>query len=61
MTELIIYAMASVGFFCAGLLLGLSGIKKWRIRWIELEYDSARIEGRPPRNIDDVFKRSIFE
>jgi len=27
----------------------------WRIRWIELEHESAAKEGREPRNINTVF------
>lgn len=44
-------AFAGASFMAAYLL---PKVQKWRIRWIELEHDSARAEGREPRNIDSV-------
>lgn len=34
-------------------------VSKWRIRWIELEHDTARAMGKEPRNIDKVFDRKV--
>jgi len=45
--------------FLVGLTIGYSWgrrkVLQWRIRWIELEHDSARSEGREPRKITDVY------
>lgn len=56
--ELVILALTAIGYFCAGYLWayvrGHNSTLAWRIRWIELEHDSARKEGREPRKIDTI-------
>ena len=49
--------LVAFGFWCGGYLVGFGSVRKWRIRWIELEHDTARALGKEPRNIDDVFPR----
>jgi hypothetical protein len=48
--------LVAVGFFCVGFLWGARGVKFWRIKWIRLEHDLAREQGREPRNISEVEK-----
>ncbi len=48
---------ALVAGFCFGARLYLFQRDRWRTRWIELEHDSARKEGRKPRDINDVYKQ----
>lgn len=59
--------------FCVFLIIGCIGsiaatslfwqnkILLWRIRWIELEHDSAHKEGREPRDIEQAFKTPNVE
>lgn len=47
--------LLAFGFWCGGYLVGYGHVQRWKIRWIELEHDSARALGKEPRNIDDVF------
>jgi len=55
--EIVLAALAlSVGYFCLGYIFGARRILYWQIKWIELEHDSARAEGREPRNIECVKK-----
>jgi len=42
----------AIGMFCVGALWGRRYELKWRIRWIALEWQLARLENRTPRNID---------
>lgn len=44
-----------IGGYCIGRLWGLKEVLEWRLRWIELEHESARKEEREPRNIDELF------
>lgn len=48
--------LTSFGFWCGGYLIGIGKVQRWKIRWIELEHDSARALGKEPRDINDVFK-----
>ena len=50
----LILFLIAVGFFCLGGLCFSRGVQTWRIKWIELEHDLARAEGRKPRNISEV-------
>jgi hypothetical protein len=34
-----------------------AAVTRWRIRWIELEHDSARALGREPRDINTIFRQ----
>ena len=43
-----------VGYCCLGFIIGQRRVQYWRTKWIELEHDCARAEGRKPRNIDDI-------
>lgn len=57
MTEcqhIVVLLLSAVGFFCAGTALQLRRVLYWRIKWIELEHDSARQLGREPRDISAV-------
>lgn len=54
-TPLIItFLLVSAVAFCAGYAWGSRRELYWRIKWIELEHDSARAEGREPRSIKTV-------
>jgi hypothetical protein len=52
---LISFAVAG-GFFCLGGLWFSRKVLFWRIKWIELEHDLARAQGREPRDISEVEK-----
>ncbi len=44
-------------YISGGLMASLYWVKKiviWRIRWIELEHDLARVTGREPRDIESL-------
>jgi hypothetical protein len=47
----------AIGFFAAGIVFERRNVKRWRIRWIELEYDLAHFMGRKPRNINDLYPK----
>ncbi len=46
--------LAAAGGFAVGYMLGFRRELYWRIKWIELEHDCARAEGRQPRNINTI-------
>jgi hypothetical protein len=46
--------LVAAGSFCMGAALQMRQVLYWRIKWIELEHDSARQIGREPRNISEV-------
>lgn len=46
--------LASVGFFCLGVALQQRRVLYWRVKWIEMEHDLARLQGREPRDIKSV-------
>ena len=50
----LVIILACIGCFCAGYLWGNRGELYWRIRWIELENDTARALGKEPRDIKEV-------
>jgi hypothetical protein len=54
----IVLIATAIGFFAWGMLINNLKIQVWRIRWIELEHDTARLLGREPRNIDEVFPKN---
>jgi hypothetical protein len=56
LVQIVIFALACLGYFCLGGLWFSRSVRTWRIRWIELEHETARALGREPRNIDEVFK-----
>jgi hypothetical protein len=47
----------AAGFFAFGRLVERRSVQRWRIRWIELEYDLAHFMGRKPRNITDLYPK----
>ena len=49
--------MVAIGYFCLGALFMSRRVLFWRIKWIELEHDLARAQGRAPRKIDAMRKR----
>jgi hypothetical protein len=51
---LIWIVMACTGFFCVGYLFGQRKVLYWRIKWIEMEHDLAREQGRSPRSISEI-------
>lgn len=50
----IMIVLVAIGYFCAGIVIRQSRVLYWRIKWIELEHQLARREGREPRNISTV-------
>ena len=50
----IIIILVAVGYFCMGFVFGNRRELYWRIKWIELEHDTARKLGSEPRNIKCV-------
>jgi hypothetical protein len=42
----IVLIATAIGFFAWGMLINNLKIQVWRIRWIELEHDTARLLGR---------------
>ncbi len=52
--EAVMVILVAIGFFCAGALWKDNEVIRWRIRWIKMEHDLARLQGREPRNIDEA-------
>lgn len=52
--HIVVLLLSAVGFFCAGTVMQMRRTLYWRIKWIELEHDSARQLGREPRDISAV-------
>ena len=48
------WVVACFGFFCLGGLWQARKVLAWRIRWIKVEHDLARLENRKPRDISEV-------
>lgn len=48
----VLLVLTAIGFLCAGIALQQPRVLHWRIEWIKLEHDLARLQGREPRNID---------
>ena len=55
----ILMILASIAMFCLGYMFGSKHVHEWRVRWIELEYDFARLQGRKPRDISTVENQPI--
>lgn len=57
MDNIYYYGFLFLSFFAGVLLTSMYFIRKigdWRIRWIEMEHDLAKLENREPRNIDSI-------
>ncbi len=54
---ILVVILAAIGFFGVGMLWKSREVLRWRVRWIEMEHDLARLQGREPRTIDDAFRR----
>ncbi len=52
--HIVMLLVVAIGFFCLGGLWLSRKVAFWRIKWIELEHDFARLQGRKPRNISEV-------
>ena len=52
----ILIVMAGIGGVCIGYEYGQREVLLWRIRWIEMEHDLARLENRMPKSIDKAYK-----
>jgi len=50
--KLIVPLMTFVGGICLGILYTNHRVSEWRIRWINLEHETARDLDREPRKID---------
>ena len=55
-TVCFVLLLSVAGTCVATTLYWLNKITSWRIRWIELEHDLARAQGREPRDIDNADK-----
>ena len=51
---IVLIVLSIIGGFCLGYLFGARAVQSWRIKWIELEHDTARELNRKPRNINDI-------
>ena len=51
---LVLMILSCAGFFCLGGLWQARKVKEWRIRWIMLEYELARLQKRKPRDTSEV-------
>lgn len=51
-------ALGFIGVFIGGIgvgyLWGYRPILFWRIKWIEMEHDLAKLQKREPRNIEEI-------
>ncbi len=54
MIEIVPFILIAVGYFCLGGLWQLRKVRYWRIKWIEMEHDLARLQNREPRHISEV-------
>ena len=55
--ELFVFVFIVLTFIsgcCLGAMFCLRKVGFWRIKWIEMEHDLARLQGRKPRNISEV-------
>lgn len=52
------FVLIFIGAYAAGWGAAMRKVTDWRIRWIELEHDSAKREGRKPRDINETFPDS---
>jgi hypothetical protein len=50
----VVLVMGAVGAFCVGGLWGMRRVMFWRIKWIELEHDLARLQNRKPRDVFEM-------
>ena len=50
--EILVIVLAAIGLVVLTSAFWIYHIEKWRIRWILLEHETARIIGREPRDID---------
>lgn len=50
----VVLPAVAIGYFCAGVLWASRKTLFWRLQWIELEHKLARLEGRKPRNIEEI-------
>jgi len=46
--------LVAVGFFSVGFMFGQRRETYWRIKWIELEHETARKLGKEPRDINSI-------
>jgi len=53
--EVLTVVLILIGFAAVYSLFWIRLINAWRIRWIYLEHQLAKLENRNPRNISDVF------
>lgn len=54
MIPIYIFLLGCVGFFCVGALCGCRRAELWRIEWIMLEHNLARLEKRSTRTTDSI-------
>ena len=52
--QLGVLMLIAAGCFCVGGRWGRRQVLYWRIKWIELEHETARALGREPRDIEEV-------
>jgi hypothetical protein len=50
----ILALMNAIGFFSLGYLWGIRRVSFWRLKWVEMEHDLARLQQRYPRHIELV-------
>ena len=52
----VVFLLACPGFLSVGYIWGCWQEAFWRIEWIKVEHDLARLQKRQPRKIKDVEK-----
>lgn len=55
----VVFVLGCIGSAAVASLFWQNKILLWRIRWIKLEHDSARKEGREPRDIEQAFNTGV--
>lgn len=51
---IVLMLLSCAGFFCLGGLWQARKVEEWRIRWIKMEHELARLQNRKPRDISEV-------
>ncbi len=54
----IIWFLSGIGFFCVGALWGSRREFFWKIEWLKLEHDLARLQNRAPRDIEFLLEKN---
>ena len=52
-----IMVLSEIGFFCVGFLFGMRRTLFWRIEWIKVEHNLARLQNRLPRTTTEMEKK----